>query len=278
MTDPEQCRVLYAGFSYHRKPFRIMDDNGHANYLFRLQTEGRSRTRIAGVLTPVEPGDLMLFPPGDPYTLIIDREQFPLGKPRIESGDYHLFCQGPWIESWWKERQRPQLLNVQFSESILAIFRQLDAEQRRISAYSTDISRHYLQILCMEVDRVLSERPSTESKDRLAMRMKHYVEEHAVYAIQLEDVAAHVDLSVSRAVHLFKEAFGTSIIKYVNEVRLNMAREKITYSPMPLEHIAESCGFANYTYFHRMFRKHYSMSPKQYRTSSREQHLPPDRS
>ncbi|MNT70655.1 HTH-type transcriptional regulator GadW [compost metagenome] len=53
-----------------------------------------------------------------------------------------------------------------------------------------------------------------------------------------------------------------------------MARERIIYSPMPLEHIAETCGFANYTYFHRQFRKRFGMSPKQFRVHSREKDAP----
>jgi AraC family transcriptional regulator of arabinose operon len=32
-----------------------------------------------------------------------------------------------------------------------------------------------------------------------------------------------------------------------------------------LERIAESAGFGSYTYFHRVFRSKYGISPKQYR-------------
>lgn len=157
------------------------------------------------------------------------------------------------------------------NDHILSLFRQLVLEQRRLSDSSPDISSCYLQILCMEIDRLMIDQPAISPKAYLAYRMKQYVEEHASYAFRLEDVAAHVDISVSRAVHLFKEAFGTTIVKYVNDVRLDMAREKITFSPMPLEHVSETCGFANYTYFHRIFRSRFGMSPKEYRIHSRAQ-------
>lgn len=94
MTSAAACHVFSAGFSFHRKPFHSSLNEGLQNYLLRLQTEGRSRTRIDGVISTVETGDLMLFAPDDPYYLSIDKENYPVGKPRIESGDYHIFCGG----------------------------------------------------------------------------------------------------------------------------------------------------------------------------------------
>ena len=63
--------------------------------------------------------------------------------------------------------------------------------------------------------------------------MKNYIEENASSMFKLEDVAAHVGISVSRAVHLFKEAFGTTIMQYTMDVRLSMAKERIVFSPSP---------------------------------------------
>lgn len=272
MTYSTTCHVLSAGFSFHRKPFHMSHSQGNQNFLIRLQTEGKSRAMIDGAMSLVESGDIMLFAPKDPYYLIIDKEEYPVGKPRIESGDYHIFCTGSWIDEWWKRVHRPTRFSVPLSESFLGLFRQLILEHRRLSDFSPEISACYLQILCMEIDRLFTDQPTINPRGYLAYRMKQYVEEHATVPFLLEDVAGYVDISVSRAVHLFKEAFGTSIIKYVNDVRLEMARERITFSPMPLEQVAETCGFANYTYFHRMFRGRFGMSPSQYRMHSREHH------
>ncbi|KAA9004103.1 helix-turn-helix transcriptional regulator [Paenibacillus spiritus] len=261
------CTVLSAGFSLHRKKFQYSVPEGLPYYLFRLQTEGTSSTLIGGSSAPMYAGDLLVICPGEPYQLIIEHSQ---RKPGLTaSGDFFIFAEGPWLDAWRDRASRPSLQSVPADGAIAGLFRTLVQEQRRQSAYSADISASYLQILCMEIDRISEEAPPAHSSEAAARGMKQYIEEHAAGIVRLEEVAAHTGLSVSRAVRLFKEAYGLTIIQYANEVRLEMAKERMMYSPMPLEQVAETCGFANYTYFFRLFRRRYGVSPARYRESVR---------
>ncbi|MEF2964512.1 AraC family transcriptional regulator [Paenibacillus sp. M1] len=265
----QNLQILTAGYSLHSKPFHIFQPEGLENYLIRLQTVGRCRTRLSGRLELLEPGDLLLVSPEDPYELRIEPETTKAGEPVVNSGDYHIFLAGPWVKEWWAKHDRPRKLKVPLSEGIVGTFRQIMLEQRRISNPSPEIAEYYLKILCMEIDRNLLQQPLPAYPNYLAHRIKNFIEENASNQFKLEDAAAHVGVSVSRAVHLFKEAFDTSIIQYTLEVRLSMARERIIFSPLTLEHVAESSGFPSYNYFHKMFRKRYGMSPKQFRQSAR---------
>lgn len=267
--DHTNSQVKAANFSFHRKPFEMTRASGFDTYLMRLQTDGRCRARINGKLSLIEPGDLLIFRPGQPYELKIDDEVNPQGELTIESGDYHIFFRGTWADEWWKARKRPTRIRIPLDERYLGLFRQLVLEQRRLTNPYPEISAYTLRILCLEVDRLITEQPATTPKTYLAHRMKNYIEENASSIFRLEDVASHVGISVSRAVHLFKEAFGTTIMQYTLEVRLDMARERIIFSPMSLEDVAETSGFANYTYFHRVFRSRFGVSPKQFRIENR---------
>ncbi len=51
------------------------------------------------------------------------------------------------------------------------------------------------------------------------------------------------------------------MIEYLNQIRLEHARELISDSNMPLKSIIYSVGFTNYPYFSRLFRKKYHISP-----------------
>ena len=73
---------------------------------------------------------------------------------------------------------------------------------------------------------------------------------------------------VSRAVHLFKEAFGTTIMHTQWTFARAWPRNGLCLV-LSLEDVAETSGFANYTYFHRVFRSRFGVSPKQFRMASR---------
>lgn len=258
-------RVTSAGYSYHTKPFHVHEKRGfRSHYLMRIQTEGWSRARIAGQETLLSPGDLLLVPPGVPYELHIG-EEGGAGHPFAGSGDYYMFFKGPWAEKWWKERRRPTVMQVPLDEGIVPLCRQVVVEMRRDTALSAAVVDYSMRIVCLTVDRLCLEHRPMKGNAFLAHRMKSYIEEHATTSFQLRDIAAHFSISVSRAVHLYKQFFGKSIIQYALEVRLKVARERIVYTRAPLEAIAETSGFPSYTYFYRVFKKQFGLSPKAYR-------------
>jgi len=258
----KESELLFAGYSYHNKPYHSINKEGLKVYLFRLQTEGLGQTRIGQTTYRLEAGDLILCHPDDHYELHIDQAT----ENKVWCADYHFFCQGSWIDSWWETiSPRPRKMHIPNAEELMTIFRQMAIEDRRESPMTKEINAHFLKILCMMINRLVEDPSISEGKNTLAYRMKHFIEENATSPFKIEDVAKHVGLSVSRSVGLYKSVFNQSIMQYALEVRLNTARDRILFSPMSLEQIAELSGFANYTYFHRVFRAKFGLSPRAFR-------------
>lgn len=256
-------KLDYCAFMYHNTPFRHTYKSGLETYIIRLQTEGLCQALIAGQVDIIEPGDLLLFSPGEVYDLRIGE----LGP----SGDYYVICSGPWLDEWWKLQRRPQKTKIGENGRIAALWQQLILESRRHDGGNPELLCTLMQSLCYLLDRAIDEATSYNSGPKLlSYKIKLYIEEHAAIPFTLSDVAKHTGLSVSRSVQLFKAEFGMSIMQYAQKVRLAMALELMGKSPLTLERIAEETGFGSYTYFHRVFKRYYGISPGAYRKQMTE--------
>ncbi len=256
--------VKSVGYSIHNKPFYTDQLPCLHDYLIRYQIQGESKALINGQLEKVITGDLLIYKPGDPYELIIGNHD-DISEHGCLSADYFLFCNGPGVDEWWAKHVFPQRISVPIDEALLNVWKQLIYEKRRVREEDLYVNDYLLRILLRYIDRViLDNNGSVDTRLFITHRIKQYLERNATGAITLNNVAEYIGLSISRTTHLFKEAFGQSIMDYVLDIRIHIACERIRYSSMTIEQSAESAGFNSYSYFHRMFRKRMGMSPKQY--------------
>jgi AraC family transcriptional regulator of arabinose operon len=260
-----EAKTLACGYSYHTQPFQHHNPEGISIYLFRLQTEGHSYALIDGRMQRIEAGHLMLFKPGDSYRLVIGSEDDNRKGQPIASADYHLLCTGTWLEQWWKQTKRSQLVSIDLDDKVLSLWRMLILEKRRLDDEHQEFSGYLLRALVLSFDQAISAGSAYEGKSFVAARMMRFIEEHATTSFRLEDLAAYIGLSISRTVHLFKECYGKTIIQHTLDIRLAIAEERLKYSEMTLEQVAETCGFGSYSYFFRVFKKRFAMSPTEYK-------------
>lgn len=169
------------------------------------------------------------------------------------------------MDEWWGRMRRPVLARIGLDESIVEIWKQMILEKRRVKEKSSELNVYLQQSLCLHIDRALRERGGEPSVSYAAVRMKRYIEENATHTFKVEDVAKEVDLSASRAAHLFKEAYGESMMQYAQSLRLSIAVERMKYSMLALEQIAVTSGLGSYPYFHRIFKERYGETPSGYR-------------
>ncbi|WP_106769211.1 AraC family transcriptional regulator [Paenibacillus faecalis] len=258
-----QSRLLICDYSYHAEPFHTSHKNGLTTYLFRLQTEGSCEAFCNGQSYDLEAGDLLLLKPGDQYEMRVKDHG---SDGRVSSGDYYIFCDGTWIDSWWNRMKRQTVSHISVNDYMLNLWRQLLLEKRRgPGEEDTELTDYLLRGLCLCLDRAITEMKPADRSAFTALRLKRFIEEHATVTFKLEEAADHVGLSLSRATQLFKACYGKTMIQYALEIRLNAAVERIKYSSLTLEDIAETCGFASYSYFHRVFRAKYGISPAKFR-------------
>lgn len=80
--------------------------------------------------------------------------------------------------------------------------------------------------------------------------------------ISLEEIASFAGMNKSAFCTFIKRQTGKTFTEYINDIRLKRAIERITYSEDSISEVAYSVGFANVSYFNRLFRAAYRCTPK----------------
>lgn len=110
---------------------------------------------------------------------------------------------------------------------------------------------------------------SKKSEDQKSTNKKinetiEYIKEHYNEEMTRETLAAIAGLSPGYYSHAFKKEVGKSPIDFLNEIRMNKAKELLVTSGQRLRGIANSVGFSDEFYFSRMFKKTVGISPTVY--------------
>ena len=65
--------------------------------------------------------------------------------------------------------------------------------------------------------------------------------------------------------HVFKDETGYSLMDYAVSLRMNRAKAMLTETDRSISDIASDCGYTDFTYFSKKFKKHTNLSPSKFR-------------
>ena len=89
--------------------------------------------------------------------------------------------------------------------------------------------------------------------------------------LSLEGIADRVCLSPAYVSYIFKQEAGESLIKYLTDYRMQQAKNLLEQGRMKIVDVGKACGYPNQSYFNRLFRNRFGVTPKQYREQSGQQ-------
>ncbi|MGM0881068.1 MAG: response regulator transcription factor [Bacillota bacterium] len=96
--------------------------------------------------------------------------------------------------------------------------------------------------------------------------LKDYIHNNFMKDISLSDAAAYLNLHPAYTGQLFKKETGDSFVHYINQCRIDKAKELLAgRNQVALEKIAACVGFENRRTFYKVFRKYVGQTPGEYR-------------
>ncbi|RUS45039.1 helix-turn-helix domain-containing protein [Cohnella sp. AR92] len=96
-------------------------------------------------------------------------------------------------------------------------------------------------------------------------KAKRFIHENYKQELSREDVAAHVYLTADYVAKAFKSETGLAIKEYLNECRINAAKQLLLESKASISEIALETGFDSLSYFSTVFKKMTGETPNAYR-------------
>ncbi|NOU75796.1 helix-turn-helix domain-containing protein [Paenibacillus sp. LMG 31458] len=157
------------------------------------------------------------------------------------------------------------------SEEVLAVPQQtLRFEDKLLLQSYTLLIVHNVLALVREHAVPLKPASASDGDTSLfAADVAHAMEEKLSLGLNEEasvsSVAKELNLSRSQCSKLFSKVYGLSPRQYVSRHKLNMAKELLVTTNLPMTDIAEKLGFHSASHFSRQFRRWTGQSPSEFK-------------
>jgi len=263
----------------HGYPFRTVRWHYHPEYEIHLVVATSGTFYIGDHVGSFQPGQLIMTGPNLPQNWISDiapGEAVPLRSLVIQFPE--AFIEGASASMAEMEALRPLLdrsrRGLLFDDETSARVRPLmerlvEAQGLRRLALFWEILDHLANAPEYEVLASLSfELDLTRISDGGINRALSYLREHLTEQIEEAGLAEMVGQSQSAFSRAFKRHTGTTLVRYRNQLRIDLACQMLL--TVPEIKVAEICyevGFSNLSNFNRHFLKLKGMSPSQFRAT-----------
>ncbi|MEW9701062.1 response regulator [Paenibacillus sp. SI8] len=104
-----------------------------------------------------------------------------------------------------------------------------------------------------------------DSRVSLINDIRSFIEQHLASDVSLQSIAEHVYLHPVYVSKIYKLETGDNLSDYVNRLRMDKAAHVLKHSQDKIYEIATQLGYQRPHSFNHAFKKHYGMTPQEYR-------------
>ena len=255
----------HVGFFPQARQHRVHRPEGIDSTIFNYCVRGAGWCEIDGRRHGVEPGDLMVVPRMTPHAYASTEER-------------------PWTLCWFHamgrhidrvlselgvSRERP-VIELGRDMRLIDLLEELQRElEEDISwpaiLYGSQVLTHIVGLMI----RLARQHPRTPDAKKRVLSSATAMKEHLDRPLDVPKLAALAHLSPSHYAALFRQLFGVSPMRYLNQLRMHRAAQLLKTTHDDVQDIARRVGFDDPLYFSRMFRRVQGVSPSRHRSRRR---------
>lgn len=103
----------------------------------------------------------------------------------------------------------------------------------------------------------------------LAGKLRPWMLDQLDKELSVEELATHINMSVRNFTRVFHRETGLTPAKFVEKLRVEIARKYLEDSDLSMEQIAARCGLGGIVSMRRVFMRHMNVTPSDYRRTFR---------
>ena len=188
--------------------------------------------------------------------------------PNIASGTIQSQMVHFLFNSMFDYNQQAQFLFYPLSgnEHISEMMDQLILTLNGNSLFARSKIKFLMGLLLIELMEQQPQSQAVSEEQKFLQTVFEYIEEKYKNA-SLEELATLVNQTTYGVSKKIKTLTNQNFKDLLQEKRLTMAQHSLLYSDLPIQIIAEEVGYENMSYFYRIFKSKYGMTPKACRSS-----------
>jgi len=213
--------------------------------------------------TPVKRGDVYLLTPADFHDIVTDGDLWAFtmnfNNNILDSETVALLQTHHALTCTFSEKEISYL-----EQELLRLQEEVDGGRAMKSKIITYAFNHILMIFlrkCIEQNHSLTNNACPfKLQEAIAYTLNNYNKD-----ISINDVARHVGVNPDYLGRLFRQNIETTFPEYVRQLRLIQSVHLLETKEQPIETISEEVGFNSPSYFIKLFKETYGITPSKYR-------------
>lgn len=158
----------------------------------------------------------------------------------------------------------PEYGDLKYSKRVQLLFSQLLDESFRKSQVKSKFMDYFLTCLLMELSEEFKEQENKDISEEI-INIKNWIHNNYNQSITVAKIAELFHYNPDYLSNMFKKTVHISLKRYINEIRINEAKNILISTRYSLKEIAFQCAFNDEKYFLKVFKQIEGVTPTEYK-------------